>query len=151
VNNTGDYKTMELNFQRTIPASPAEVYDAWLDPQNSANPWHNSRRLEFNPKQGGLYHFMHVKDADKGEMPHYGRFVELSRPHRIQLAWMSLFTRGLESTVTVTFEPKGEDTLLTLKHANLPDDSYGNGHKHWEVLLGKMVEHFPARRASKAS
>jgi uncharacterized protein YndB with AHSA1/START domain len=148
MNNTGDYKTMELNFQRTIPASPAEVYDAWLDTGNPGNPWYNSQRLDFKPKQGSLYHFMHIKDANKGEMPHYGRFVELSRPHRIQLAWMSLFTRGLESTVTVTFEAKGQDTLLTLKHANLPDDAYGNGHKQWDVLLEKLAAHFPAKRAT---
>ena len=145
MNNTGDYKTMELNFERTIPASPAEVYDAWLDPTNPAHPWHNSKRLDFKPMPGGLYHFMHIKDPAKGEMPHYGRFVALERPHRIQLAWMSLFTRGLESTVTVTFEAKGQDTLLKLKHANLPDDSYGHGHKHWEVLLGKLAERFPAK------
>ena len=142
--NTGDYKTMELNFQRTIPASPAEVYDAWLDSQHPGNPWHGSDRLDFKPKQGGLYHFMRIKDNGM-EMPHYGRFVELDRPRRIQLAWMSLFTRGLESVVTVTFEAKGQDTLLTLKHANLPDDSYGHGHKHWEVLLGHLAERFPAK------
>jgi uncharacterized protein YndB with AHSA1/START domain len=143
--NTGDYKTMELNFQRTIPATPAEVYDAWLDTQNQGNPWFQSDRLDFKPQQGALYHFMRVKDDGK-EMPHYGRFVALDRPRRIELAWMSLFTRGLESVVTVTFEAKGEDTLLTLKHANLPDDSYGNGHKHWDVLLGKLADRFPPKR-----
>jgi uncharacterized protein YndB with AHSA1/START domain len=143
--NTGDYKTMELNFQRTIPASPAEVYDAWLDTQNQGNPWYRSERIDFAPRQDGLYYFMHIKDPAKGEMPHYGRFLELDRPRRIRLAWMSLFTRGLESQVTVSFEAKGQDTLLTLKHANLPDDSYGNGHKHWEVLLGLLAERFPAK------
>ena len=143
--NTGDYKTMELNFERTIPASPAEVYDAWLDTQNPGNPWYQSNRLDFEPKQGGLYHFMRVKDNGL-EMPHYGRFVELDRPRRIQLAWISLFTRGLESVVTVTFEAKGQDTLLKLKHANLPDDSYGNGHKHWDVLLGHLANRFAAER-----
>jgi uncharacterized protein YndB with AHSA1/START domain len=145
MNHTGDYKTMELNFQRTIPASPAEVYDAWLDTQHPGNPWYHSDRLDFNPKQGGLYHFMHIKKEPGKEMPHYGRFVELNRPHRIQLAWMSLFTRGLESVVTVTFEAKGKDTLLSLKHANLPDDDYGHGHKHWEVLLGQLAERFPVK------
>ena len=144
--NTGDYKTMELNFERVIPASPAEVYDAWLDPSNPANPWHNSKRLDFRPTLGGLYHFMHIKDPAKGEMPHYGRFIALERPRRIQLGWMSLFTRGLESVVTVTFEAKGEDTLLKLNHANLPDDSYGQGHKHWDVLLDLMVQRFPAAK-----
>lgn len=142
--NTGDYKTMELNFQRTIPAPPAEVYDAWLDTQNPGNPWYQSDRLDFKPKPGGLYHFMRIKDSGQ-EMPHYGRFVALERPHRIQLAWMSLFTRGLESVVTVTFEAKGQDTLLKLKHENLPDDGYGHGHKHWEVLLEQLAARFPAQ------
>jgi len=145
MNNTGDYKTMELNFQRTIPASPAEVYDAWLDTQNPGNPWYQSDRVDFKPSPGGLYHFMRIKDDGK-EMPHYGRFVELDRPHRIQLAWMSLFTRGLESVVTVTFEARGQDTLVKLKHENLPDDSYGHGHKHWEVLLEKLAGRFSANR-----
>ncbi len=143
--NTGDYRTMELNFERTIPASPAEVYDAWLDTQHPGNPWYQSDKMDFKPKPGSLYYFLRIKDNGM-EMPHYGRFVELDRPHRIRLAWMSLFTRGLESTVTVTFEAKGRDTLLKLKHANLPDDSYGNGHKHWDVLLGHLADRFSAER-----
>lgn len=142
--NTGDYKTMELNFQRTIPASPAEVYDAWLDTHNQGNPWYRSLKIDFKPEPGRPYYFLHVKDGDK-EMPHYGRFVELDRPRRIQLAWMSLFTRGLESVVTVTFEAKGQDTLVKLKHENLPDDSYGQGHKHWDVLFGLLAERFPSK------
>ncbi len=141
--NTGDYKTMELNFQRVIPASPAEVYDAWLDTQNPGNPWYKSEKLDFKPKTGNPYYFLHIKNGK--DMPHYGRFLELDRPRRIRLAWMSLFTRGLESMVTVTFEAKGQDTLLKLKHENLPDDDYGNGHKHWEVLLGHLADRFPAR------
>jgi uncharacterized protein YndB with AHSA1/START domain len=32
-------KTIELKFDRTIPASPSEVYDAWLNPKIPGNPW----------------------------------------------------------------------------------------------------------------
>ena len=142
--NTGDYKTMELNFQRTIPATPAEVYDAWLDTQNQGNPWYQSAKLDFRPEPGRLYYFLRIKD-NGAELPHYGRFLELDRPRRIRLAWISMFTRGLESVVTVTLEAKGQDTLLKLKHENLPDDSYGNGHKHWDHLLGLLAERFPAK------
>jgi uncharacterized protein YndB with AHSA1/START domain len=35
--------TMDITLNRTIPASPAEVYDAWLDTENPGTPWHNSR------------------------------------------------------------------------------------------------------------
>jgi len=34
---------------------------------------------------------------------------------------MSRSTLGEETTVTVTFQEKGEDTLMTLVHSDLPD------------------------------
>ena len=135
------YKTMELTFTRRIPASPAEVYDAWLDTENPGNPWHAARTLVFNPRQGELFYFVHEKES--GEKAHYGRFVELDRPNKVKLTWMSVFTRGLESIITTTFESQGEDTLLTLTHSNLPDDEFGAAHQGgWDHFLGLLVEHF---------
>jgi hypothetical protein len=76
----------------------------------------------------------------------YGRFTILDRPSKVQYTWMSLHTRGLESLVTVAFRKKGEDTLLTLRHENLPDDEYGRGHeKGWglpfEPICGIVFPH----------
>ena len=31
-------KTIEFKFERTIPASPDEVFDGWLDPKTPAIP-----------------------------------------------------------------------------------------------------------------
>jgi hypothetical protein len=60
---------------------------------------------------------------------------------------MSPFTRGLESVVTVTFRKKGEDTLLTLHHANLPDDEMGRMHDQgWKHYLGILEKQFPRKR-----
>lgn len=135
-------KTIEFTFRRTIPANPTEVFDAWLDPKYPANPWHKMNRLIFNPAVDGLFYRMHVTDGQ--ELPHYGRFTILDRPRKIQHTWMSLHTRGLESVVTLTFEPQGEDTLLTLHHANIPDDQLGRKHERgWEHYLGLLVETFP--------
>ena len=47
-------------------------------------------------------------------IPHYGRFTEMERPARMQHTWVSPNTPGEESTVTVTFKKRGEDTLMTL-------------------------------------
>jgi len=43
-------KTIELKFERTIPASPSEVYDAWLNPKIPGNPWNIADKLTLNPK-----------------------------------------------------------------------------------------------------
>jgi len=32
-------KTIEFKFERTIPASPDEVFDGWLNPKIPGNPW----------------------------------------------------------------------------------------------------------------
>src|SRR5262249_9374667 len=88
-----------------------------------------------------LYYWLFINEAGE-QKPHYGRFTIVDHPAKVQYTWMSLHTRGLESLVTVTFQKKGEDTLLTLRHENLPDDDYGRGHeKGW----GQLVSHFLVR------
>ena len=140
------YKTMDLTIKRTIPASPAEVYDAWLSPKHPGGPWNGAAEVIFEPKVGNLFYFLRISD-DSRRLPHYGSFAVLDRPRKAQLNWMSLHTRGLESVVTVTFEAKGEDTLLTLNHANLPDDEAGAMHeKGWTWFMGQLSEHFQAKR-----
>ena len=34
-----EMKTIELELTRTIPASPIEVFDGWLDPKSPGTPW----------------------------------------------------------------------------------------------------------------
>jgi uncharacterized protein YndB with AHSA1/START domain len=142
-------KTIEFTFKRTIPASPPEVFDVWLDPKSPANPWHKMDKLIFDPSVDGLFYRMHVTDGQ--ELPHYGRFTVLDRPGKIQHTWMSRHTSGLESVVTLTFEAQGEDTLLTLHHANIPDDDLGRMHERgWEHYLGLLVDCFPHTRRERA-
>ena len=138
-------KTMEVKLARTIPASPAEVFDAWLDPKCPGTPWSEADKLLLDPKVDGLFYFHSAKSAGEGN-PHYGRFTVLDRPSKVQYTWMSPHTRGLESVVTVTFQEKGEDTLLTLRHENLPDDEEGRVHEPgWNHFLGRLADAFAAR------
>ena len=137
-------KTMELTFTRTIPATTAEVFGAWMDPKHPGNPWAGAKKLILDARVDGLFYFASAKDET---WPHYGRFLAIERNARAQYTWMSTFTRGLESIVTVTFEKRGDDTLVTLTHANLPDDDYGRLHDDgWTQCLGLFVEQFPAAR-----
>jgi uncharacterized protein YndB with AHSA1/START domain len=130
-------KTIEVKVERTIAASPGDVFDAWLDPKIPGNPWNMAERLLLNPQIDGFFYWL-----IKGNS-HYGRFTEVERPGRIQHTWMSRSTLGEESTVTVTFQQKGADTLMTLVHSGLPDTEGGRGHdKGWNYFLDIFPEQF---------
>jgi uncharacterized protein YndB with AHSA1/START domain len=130
-------ETIEFKFERTIPAPPGEVFDAWLDPKIPGNPWNAAEKFLLDPKVDGLFYW-----TLKGTS-HYGRFTEIERPGRIQHTWMSPSTLGEETTVTVTFQKKGEDTLMTLVHSDLPDCERAKGHENgWNYFLGVFKEQF---------
>ena len=139
-------KTIQFTLERVIPAPVGEVFDAWLDPRTPGKPWHDADKLIFNPKVDGLFYILMIREETR-KIAHYGRFIAIDRPGRIQHTFVSPNTRGLESVVTVTFDDKGEDTVLTLRHEGLPDDDAGRGHEQgWTYFLGLLLEHFAGRR-----
>ncbi len=130
-------KTIEIKVERTIPASPGEVFDAWLNSETPGTTWHEAEKVILNPKVDGLFYW-----ALRGTA-HYGRFMEIERPGRIRHTWVSPNTLGLESTVTVTFAKQGEETLMTLIHSGLPDTDDGRGHeKGWNYFMEIFHEQF---------
>ena len=138
-------KTIECKIERTIPTSPTEAFDAWLNPKIPGNPWNAADKLLLDPKVDGFFYWT-VRGT-----PHYGRFTQIERPGRIQHTWMSPNTSGLESTVTVTFTEKGKDTLMTLVHSGLPDTDGGRSHeKGWNYFLDMFPGQFKdASRTNK--
>ena len=130
-------KTLEFKVERLIPASPEEVFDGWLDPKVSGTTWNAAEKFVLDAKADGLFYW-HLKGTS-----HYGRFTEVARPNRIQHTWMSPNTLGQESTVTVTFQKQGNETLMTLVHSNLPDCEPAKGHEYgWNFFLGNFREQF---------
>jgi uncharacterized protein YndB with AHSA1/START domain len=123
-------RTLEFRFERTIQAPLTEVFDGWLDPKIPGNPWNAAEKFLLTAKVDGLF-FWTLKGTS-----HYGRFTVFERPARIQHTWVSPKTLGKESTVTVTFTRKGEDTLMTLVHSDLPDHELARGHEQgWNYFL----------------
>ncbi|MES1189635.1 MAG: SRPBCC domain-containing protein [Steroidobacter sp.] len=130
-------KTLEIRFERTIAASPEEVFAGWLDPKTPGNPWNMAEKLLLNPQVDGLFYWC-VSGA-----AHYGRFTEVRRAARIQHTWVSPNTLGEESMVTVTFTEQGEGTLMTLVHSGLPDNDKAKSHeKGWNYFLGNFTNQF---------
>ena len=134
---TSPRNSLEFKFERTIPAPPNEVFDAWLDPKIPGNPWNAAEKFVLDPKVDGLFYW-----TLKGTS-HYGRFTEIERPSRIQHTWVSPNTLGEESTVTVTFKKHVENTLMTLVHSGLLDHELARGHeKGWNYFLEIFREQF---------
>jgi uncharacterized protein YndB with AHSA1/START domain len=130
--------TLEIKVERTIAAPPREVFDAWLDPKIPGSPWHQNEKLIVDLKVDGLWYWVSL-----GGTAHYGRFIEINRPGRIQHSWMSRNTLGEDSTVTVTFQTKGEGTLMTLVHSGLPNEDMAKAHeKGWNSIFDKFSNIF---------
>jgi uncharacterized protein YndB with AHSA1/START domain len=130
-------KPLEVKVERTIAAPPREVFSAWLNPKVPGTPWNMGEKLILQPKVDGLFYWL------VNGTPHYGRFTKVARPGVLQHTWMSPYTEGRESTVTVTFVKKGEETLMTLVHSGLPDNAKGKAHVGgWNEFLDAFPKYF---------
>ena len=140
-------KLTDVTVSRTIPAPAENVFDVWMDPKSPGGPWFGADRVILNAVVDGLF-YLAVKHEGR-TWPHFGRFVEIERPHKVEYTWMSEGTQGVESVVTVTFEPRGDQTEVTLRHTGVPDDEMGRRHEQgWTWVLSMLAERFGAARTS---
>jgi uncharacterized protein YndB with AHSA1/START domain len=132
-------KHTDLTLTRLIAAQPEQVFDVWLDSSSPGGPWYGAKRAIVQPQVDGL--FYHCVEFQGREWAHYGRFTILDRPSCIEHTWVSEGTRGLESVVHLTFEKSREQTLVTLRHSNVPDDDFGRQHAQgWDFVLGAIAQ-----------
>ena len=143
-------KFMDITVTRTIPAPAAKVYDVWIDPKSPGGPWFGAERAILNAVVDGLF-YLAVKHEGR-IWPHYGRFTQMQRPRLIEHTWMSEATKGADSVVTITLEPRGEQTEDTLRHSGVPDDELGRQHQEgWTWMLSELADAFAARRSASSS
>jgi uncharacterized protein YndB with AHSA1/START domain len=136
----------ELTLTRTIAARPEEIYDVWLDANSPGGPWFGAKRVILDARVDGL--FYHSVSFEGRDWAHYGRFIALDRPRRIEHTWVSEATRGLESVVSVSLEPAGAETRVTLQHSGVPDDAFGRQHGDgWGFILGAIEQRFARRKS----
>ena len=128
---------LSFKFERTLPAAPAEVFDAWMSRDTPGTIWNAAEKFLVDPKVDGLFFW-----SMKGTC-HYGRFTEFKPATKLQHTWVSPSTLGLESVVTVTFEKRGDGTLMTLVHSDLPDAEVARNHeKGWNYFLSIFNDQF---------
>jgi uncharacterized protein YndB with AHSA1/START domain len=134
-------KLTDIIVTRAIPAPAEQVFDVWMDAKSPGGPWFGSERTIMNPIVDGLFYL--AVSHEGRTWPHYGRFLAIDRPRRVEYTWVSEATKGVESIVAVSFESRGEQTEVTLRHTGVPDDDMGRQHKEgWTWLLSTVAERF---------
>jgi uncharacterized protein YndB with AHSA1/START domain len=100
-----------------IPASPEEVYDAYMDAKKHAK--FTGGRATCIPKKGGRF------SAWDGYIA--GRNVELVKGKRIVQEWQtSVWPQGYcPSTLKIVLKKKGDGTELVMTHAKVPAEQAG--------------------------
>jgi uncharacterized protein YndB with AHSA1/START domain len=128
----------------TIPASPQEVYEAWLD------------SVIHSEMTGGEASMSDETGVEVSAWDGYitGRNLELVPGERIVQSWRTTqFTDEHEdSRITVTLEAVEDGTLLTLEHTNVPDAQTSYEKDGWEKhYFGPMKEYFGNRKGPRRS
>lgn len=132
---------IEIVVNRKIAASPAQLFDAWIDPNSPGGPWFGTKRAILNPVVDGL--FYHAVEHQGKIWPHYGRFIQIDHLHRIEHTWVSEATQGMETVLAITFEPVGDETAVTLRHTGVPNNEMGRKHQEgWTWVLSSLAQRF---------
>jgi len=124
----------DLRFERLIEAVPERVFDAFTSPEgqrefygHDAPGWIVESRcdlrvggvwtISFGPSPGELYRHSHV-------------FEEIDRPRRIRMTTTETRLDGSSfvTSVELTFEARGEGTLMTMIHAGFPTRALRDEH-----------------------
>jgi uncharacterized protein YndB with AHSA1/START domain len=128
----------------TIPASPQEIYEAWLD------------SVTHSEMTGSEASTSDETGAEVSAWDGYitGRNLELVPGERIVQSWRTTkFTDEHEdSRITVTLEAVEDGTLLTLEHTNVPDGQTSYEESGWEeYYFDPMKNYFANRKGARRS
>ena len=129
-----------------IAAAPETVWSFWTEPERLAEWWGVGATVE--AQHGDEYR------VEMGEGPvMVGNFVELDPPRRL------VFSFGWEAnaagepmapgstTVEVTMQPDGADTVLVLRHFDMPVSHSADHAKGWAYFLGERLAAVAGRGA----
>jgi uncharacterized protein YndB with AHSA1/START domain len=137
----------DITVTRTIQAPAEEVFDVWIDVKSPGGPWFGSEKVILNPVVDGLF-YQGLKHKSR-IWSHYGRFLVVDRPTKIEHTWVSEATKGMETVVSLAFSEHGGETEVTLTHSGVPDDEMGHNHKEgWTWVLSKLAEGFGEKPAA---
>lgn len=137
-------------LERTIPATPAKVYEAWTQAEGMSR-WmapaddFTVKVHRADARVGGEYR-VEMLNPEGGRHVVHGSFLELIPGKRLVLTWeWETNPAAGNSQVTVDLAPEGEGTHLTLTHDRFPDAETRDHHAQgWTGCIGRLAQMFNA-------
>ena len=123
-----------LLVERTIPAPPEQVFDAWVNPETLVQWWGPEgmdiphHRLDV--REGGAWETT-MRNSEGGEVICSGVYRVIDRPNRLVFTWawkQDDGLRGHETEITVTFTPDGDGTKMVLDQRSFAEVKSRDGH-----------------------
>jgi len=136
-----------LTLKRRLHASLAKVWAAWTSAEKIAH-WFGpadtidgSVHAELDVRVGGRFRIsFHTASGDYHDVG--GVYLEVVPEQRLVFSWAWHSTPERESQVTVTLQPDGNGTLLTLTHEQFFDQAAADGHrKGWTGSLDRLEKY----------
>jgi uncharacterized protein YndB with AHSA1/START domain len=131
-----------LTIKRRFNAPPAKVFSAWTDAQKVKR-WMGPGEVqvlsaETDARTGGRYHWvMKAPNGEEHDLSGVNREVIPNEKLVFTWAWKS--TPERESVVTLTFNPDGAGTLMTLMHEQFFDEQARDSHQGgWNGAMEKL-------------
>lgn len=141
--------------EQELPAPPHVVYAEWLDP-GALSDWMCPRparatNIELDPTIGGRLRIDIEEDGSRFAVT--GRYVDLDPPRRLSFTWScsNWPDPTVESLVTVTLDPRGDNgTLMTIHHALLPPHLIDQHQTGWARIAEQLGAEMAAPPPSRA-
>jgi uncharacterized protein YndB with AHSA1/START domain len=133
--------TESFTLSTVIPASPARIYEAWLDGREHGA--FTGGKAEVEPGIGGAF------TAWDGYIR--GRTLDLVEGERILQSWRTTeFPTGSEdSLLELTLEETSGGTRLTLRHSGIPEGQAASYEEGWGDHYFDPMKRYFARSAPK--
>jgi uncharacterized protein YndB with AHSA1/START domain len=132
-----------LTYVRRIRATPAQVWNAFVDPRELVHWWGPDAgptlSAETDVRVGGTFTIaFRTMDGERHE--NRGEYLELDPPKRLVMSWWFSSTPHVRSRVTVSIVDIDDGVEVTVKHDGFSDEGMRITHeKGWEGALRKMA------------
>lgn len=126
-------RTHEVHLQRVLPASPARVWQALVDPAELGQ-W--LAAAEVVPGLGGTVSIFFEEDHNVRN----GKILQWQEPHTLEYEW--IFNGEEPSILRIDLAEHPQGTLLTLQHRLLPTHLTNNYDSGWLAYLDRLSGYF---------
>lgn len=131
--------TTAIRVTQRFRASPADVFDAWLDRRLAcqwlfATAWRPAALMDVDARVGGRLRIVERR-FDDARIEHRGEIVQIARPRRIAFSLSVDGHPALVSRVVVDVEEHAAGCALALTHDGVPRIARAEMRMRWIGML----------------